>query len=408
MKSKLSQFQGDGFSNEQIEVLRNETDGCKHIAHFNNAGASLMPKPVYQAIVDHIGLENEIGGYEASHHMEKEINKFYSAAARLLNCRPDNIAFTSNATDSFNRSLSSITFSSGDIIVTTNEDYASNQIAFLSMQKRLGIQLIRAKSLPEGGVDLEDIERLIVRHHPKLIAVTHIPTNSPLVQPVEEIGILCEKYDILYLLDACQSAGQLPLDTNKLKCDFLSITARKFLRGPRGAGFLFVSDKVLNSKLEPLFIDLRGADWVSENSYIPRKDAKRFEDWEFAYALLLGTKAAIEYYLNLDAGKVTNQIKYLSEYLRNALQQLPGIAIYDSGKELSSSVTFHAANLDPAYIQNFLLERKVNVAISWRKFAFIDLMAKKVEWLIRASPHYYNTQPECDMLLEGIRELTGK
>lgn len=393
------------FSDEEIEKFRADTPGCLHKIHLNNAGASLMPAVVTEAIVRHIELESTIGGYEAGDKKSAEIAQFYNSAAQLLKCNPSEIAFTTNATDSFSRAISSIPFKAGDIILTTNEDYISNQITYLALKKRFGTRLIRAASLSTGGVDIQDFERCIVKYKPRLVAVTHIPTNSGLVQPVCEIGSLCEKYEILYLLDACQSVGQLPLDVKQLKCDFLSATSRKFLRGPRGAGFLYVAEKTLKQGYEPLFIDMRGADWVSDNKYVPKKDATRFENWEFAYALLLGTGAAIDYCLQIDITKIEAQVKYLANYIRTWLQKITGITLHDKGPDPAGLVTFHLKGSDPEFIKNFLSKKNINVVTSYRNFAVIDYDEKKVEWTIRVSPHYFNTIHEADLFLDAMHEI---
>lgn len=393
------------FTDDELLKIREATPGCAHRIHFNNAGASLMPVVVKRAITDHINLESEIGGYEAATVRTDEINKAYSTVAHLLNCSSSEIAFTTSATDSFSRALSSIPFKAGDVILTTNEDYISNQITFLSLQKRFKIQLIRSASTSEGGVDLNDFENCIKKYKPRLVSVSHVPTNSGLIQPAEEIGEICTKYNTLYLLDACQSVGQMNVDVKKLKCDFLSATSRKFLRGPRGAGFLFVSEKILSEGYEPLFIDLRGAEWIQANEYTPRKDATRFEDWETAYGLLLGTGAAIDYCLEIGLNRIESRVKYLSNYLRNGFVKINGVSVHDIGAQCAGIVTFHLKNSDPIHIRDFLLTKKINVSTSSRNNAVLDYDTKGIDWTVRASPHYYNTVDEANLLLEAVTEI---
>jgi len=241
-----------------IIEIRKDTSGCADKIFLNSAGSSLPPKIVTEKMIDYLQYEERIGGYDAAKFKADEINKFYIEAAKLLNCKPANIAFAYNATDAYARALSAIPFKNVDYILTTNDDYISNQIAFLSLQKRFGVQLLRANNLANGDIDLVHFEELIKKHKPVLVAVTHVPTNSGLVQNAEEIGKICNKYDTWYLLDACQSVGQMIVDVEKIGCDFLSATGRKFLRGPRGTGFLYISDEVLMSGLAPLFIDMRG------------------------------------------------------------------------------------------------------------------------------------------------------
>jgi selenocysteine lyase/cysteine desulfurase len=262
-----------------------------------------------------------------------------------------------------------------------------------------------------GGVDLNDLEEKLKKYHPKLLAITHIPTNSGLVQPVLEIAKIYENYiqqhsdKTWYILDACQSVGQMKLDVADLKCDFLSITCRKFLRGPRGTGALYISDKALQAGLEPMFIDMRGAEWIQKDEYKQQPTAIRFEDWEFAYSTVLGTASAIEYCLNIGEDKIWEQVKLLSQNLRNQLSQIDRIKVLDKGPELGGLVTFHIKGSEPRHIVNELLKRKINVVPSFRAFGIIDFDEKGVEWAIRASPHYYNTIIEQDIFIQSIKEI---
>ncbi len=393
------------FSTEEILQFRKETRGCSNVIHLNNAGASLMPDSVTQSIVDHIELEASIGGYEASALKATALNEFYVQASKLLNCKASNIAFTSSATDSYTRALSSIPFQAGDVILTSNDDFVSNQIQFLSCQKRFGIKIERIKNSNDGGVDLDDLDHKLKTLHPRLLAITHIPTNSGLVQPVNKIGKIVSQYDTCYLLDACQSIGQMKLDVEDLKCDFLSVTNRKFLRGPRGSGFLYVSDKILSRGLEPLFIDMRGAEWVEKDSYRPRLDATRFEDWEFAYALVLGTRHAIEYCLQIGEDRIANRVRELSVYMRKELAVINSVSVLDKGPELGGLVTFTVSGSDPIHLTQQLLKRNINVSASYRKFAVIDFDEKNVAWAIRASPHYFNTVDEIDCFIDAAKEI---
>jgi selenocysteine lyase/cysteine desulfurase len=387
-----------------IDTLRHQTPGCKTKIHFNNAGASLMPRPVIDAMLQHIQLEATIGGYEAADQKAKEIAGFYESVAQLLNCKSGNIAFTSSATNSFARALSCISFNEGDSILLANEDYISNQFAFLSLQKRFNIDILRAASLPDGGVDVDDMKRLMDIHHPKLVSLTHVPSNTGLIQPVEEVGKLCEERDIYYLVDACQSAGQIPIDVQKIRCDFLSATMRKFLRGPRGAGFLYVSEKIINQKLEPLFIDMRGADWISADEYSPRMDARRFEDWELPYALVLGSKAAIDLANSTGLENIQQRNILLCDQIRKSISKMAGLRLLDIGPEQSSIITVEISGQKAQEVLQELRNKNINTSVGYRSFALIDFEAKHVEWALRISPHYYNTEEEVETLIQALKK----
>jgi selenocysteine lyase/cysteine desulfurase len=399
------------FSDLEISALRKGTKGCHNVIHLNNAGAGLMTDLVTQSILQHITLESEIGGYEAAALRSDAIAAFYVQAGLLLNCPASNIAFTASATDSYTRALSSISFRAGDVILTDNDEFVSNQIQFLSCQKRFGVRVVRIDNAPEGGVDLKDLEQKLESFRPRLLAITHVPTNSGLVQPVRAIGEIFSRHlnthgdDAWYILDACQSVGQMKLDIHELKCDFLSVTGRKFLRGPRGTGFLYVSNRALHRGLEPLFIDMRGAEWIDKDEYRPRPDAMRFEDWEFAYALVLGLRYSIECCLAIGEDKISRQVRMLSDRMRQSLASIDGVRVLDRGTEVCGLVTFNVGGSDPKYLVDELLKRRINVVPSYRGFAVIDFDEKQVGWAIRASPHYFNTNEEIDIFLGAIKEI---
>jgi selenocysteine lyase/cysteine desulfurase len=400
----------EAFTADEIAAFRRETRGCAHVNHLNTAGASLMPDIVTQVIVDHLTLESVIGGYEAAAQAAADIRMFYDRTATLLRCKPANIAFTANATDSYIRALSSIPFREGDVILTDIDDYISNQIQFLSLRKRWGLRVEHIRNAAEGGVDLQDLAEKLDRLQPRLLAITHIPTNSGLMQPVEAIAGIYQQYrqtrggKTWYILDACQSVGQAALDVKVLGCDFLSATSRKFLRGPRGAGFLYVSARALQAGLEPLFIDMRGAKWTGKDSYEAREDATRFEDWEFAYALLLGTSAAIDYCLRAGEDRIRQRVDALSARMRLALAGIDGVTVLDKGVQLGGLVTFTVKGFsEPGFLVDEMRKRKINVVASYREFAVIDFGDKNVDWAIRASPHYFNTEEEVDHFIDVLK-----
>jgi selenocysteine lyase/cysteine desulfurase len=388
-----------------IQRLRADTPGCQQRVHLNNAGSALMPAPVVRAIQDHIALESRIGGYEAAESRDDAVRAAYQSVADLIGAHSRNIAFTENATASFSQALSSIPLERGDVILTTRNDYASNQIQLLSLQARLGVQILRAPDQSEGGVDVAAMADLIRRRRPKLVCVTHVPTNSGLIQDVHAIGSVCRNTDVLYLVDACQSIGQLPIDVAQVQCDFLSASARKYLRGPRGAGFLYVSDRVLDQGLEPLYIDMRGADWIDQDRYRARSDARRFENWEFAWALVLATGEAARYAAALGIEPIRRRVATLASRVREGLGNLGQVRLLDRGSELCGIVSVAIAGHDPATLVSALRSRGINTSAQIREYAVIDYDEKQVAASLRISPHYYNTEEEIDLALSAIREL---
>lgn len=391
-----------------VRQWRDETPGCSNQIHFNNAGAGLMPRGVLDAMVGHLNREMNFGGYESADDAEEEVAAAYGNVAKVLGTRPQNIAVVENSTVAFFQALSAFDFQRGDVIVTTRNDYISNQLAYLSLAQRHGVELRRAADLPSGGADPQSVKELLRDPRVRLLAVTWVPTNSGLMQPVATLGEIAEAAGVPYLVDGCQAVGQIPVDVAKLRCDFFSGTARKFLRGPRGIGFLYVSDRALQRGDFPLYIDMRGADWVSADSFAPVPDARRFENWEFAYSLILGLGEAGRYALEVGVERGGKRARGLAASLRSKLSELPGIRVLDRGEELAAIVTLQMAGWDATELSKLLRTQGVNSAASLRVYAVIDMDEKGVGSALRLSPHYYNTEEEIDRVVEQLKAVAGK
>ncbi|WP_084958715.1 aminotransferase class V-fold PLP-dependent enzyme [Thermoactinospora rubra] len=394
------------FTEETLRALRADAPGCESVIHFNNAGCGMIPRPALRAMIEHLELEAAIGGYEAAAARADRVRDFYAAIAELIGCAPRNVAFAASATHAYSKALSAIPFEPGDVILTTRNDFVSNQIAFLSLRRRHGVRIVHAPDHPDGtGVDVAAMAGLMRSLRPRLVAATHVPTNSGLVQPVAEIGRHCRELDLLYLVDACQSAGQYPIDVDEIGCDLLTATCRKFLRGPRASGFLYVSDRVLGEGYEPLFIDMYGARWVGPGRYAPAETAARFEEWEFPYATLIGSAQAVRYALRVGLEPVSRRTPALAARLRERLAAVPGVRVLDRGRELAALVTFDVEGWQAQPFKQAMDARGVNSALSFREFAVYDFADKDVEWALRLSPHYYNTEQEVDEVAEAVAEL---
>ncbi|MGX2996159.1 aminotransferase class V-fold PLP-dependent enzyme [Streptomyces sp. JNUCC 64] len=401
---------GPGREALQLDVtaLRADTPGCRQVVHFNNAGCGLLATPVLDVMVDHLNLEARIGGYEASAARAAEVRGFHTEIAALVNTAPGNIAFAGSATHAYANALSSIPFEADDVILTTRDDFVSNQIAFLSLRKRFGVRVVHAPDAPGGGVDVAAMAALMRTHRPRLVSATHVPTNSGLVSPVAEIGRHCRELDLLYLVDACQSVGQLVIDVAEIGCDLLTATCRKFLRGPRGSGFLYVSDRVLRAGNEPLFIDMHGARWTGPDRYEPVGTAARFEEWEFPYATVLGSAAAVRYAREVGVEAIERRTPALAARLRERLAPVLGVRLLDRGPRLAGLVTFAVEGWRPEPFKAAVDARGINSALSFREFAQFDFGDKDVEWCLRLSPHYYNTEEEVDHVADAVADVIGR
>jgi selenocysteine lyase/cysteine desulfurase len=386
-----------------LNRLRAETPGCRHVIHFNSAGSSLPPQPVLDVMVGHLQLEAMIGGYEAAAQANEQQDAVYQSIARLINCGADEVALIENATRAWDMAFYSLRFQKGDRILTSVAEYASNYIAFLQIAKEKGVEVVVVPNDDHGQISVAALEQMI-DPKVKLIAITHVPTNGGLIQPAAAVGAVARAHGIPYLLDACQSVGQLTIDVAAIGCDFLSATGRKYLRGPRGTGFLYVRRSSLE-RLEPPFLDLHAATWVAPDRYEMLPDAKRFENWERPVAGILGLGAAIDYALALGMSAIEADLRRKAAILRQKLAAIPGVTVRDIGREQGGIVTFTKEGVASAAIKAGLAKSKINVSVSGRSSTYLDMTARHLSDVVRSSVHYYNSEDEIEQLCAAVTAL---
>lgn len=382
---------------------RQDTPACERLLHFNNAGAALMPQVVADAVVSHIRLEEEMGGYEAARQAHDAVDYTYEAAARLLGCGRDEIAIMDSATRAWQMAFYSIPFRRGDRILTSMSEYASNYIAFLQISHKLGVKVEPIPNDEQGQTSVAALGQMLDKRV-RLIAINHVPTDSGLVNPAAAIGKLAREADVLYLLDACQSVGQMPLDVNAIGCDFLSGTGRKYLRGPRGTGFLYVRREHI-AELEPPMLDLLSADWTAPDQYEVRPDALRFETWEANIAAKIGLAMAIDYALQWGLADIRDRVYTLAADLRARLGQMRGVTVRDIGAEQCGIVTFTVDGYDPTAIREALGAQHINVWVILAEHALLDMPARGLDKVVRASVHYYNSEDEVAQFCAALAKI---
>ncbi len=385
-----------------VQKARDETSGVENVLHFNNAGAALMPRLVVNAIKGHIDLEAEIGGYEAAEKNHDAVLHMYDAIANLINCKSSQVAFVENATVGWSGAFYGLanTFKPGDRILTTRAEYSSNYIAYLQTAERTGVQIDVIPDDITGALSPIALENMI-DDRVKLISITHIPTNGGLTNPAVAVGKIANVAGIPYLLDACQSIGQMPIDVAEIGCDFLSATGRKYLRGPRGTGFLYASDRMIE-KFEPPTLDNHSATWTGRDTYEIRKDAKRFENWENYMAGKVALGVAVDYANALGLDQIYARNLHLANSLRDVLSQTKDVTVRDLGIDPCAIVTFTVDGINAKEIKSRMTKHKINITHSTFLSTRLDMENRNLKSVVRASLHYYNTEQEIDRFINVL------
>ena len=386
-----------------LNRLRADTPGCDQLIHLNNAGASLVPAVVLATVNHHQQREIELGGYEAGNAAQHVMTAVYASVARLLNAEPDEIALVDNATRAWDMLFYAQAFKPGDVVLTSRSEYASNYLPYLQLKRRCAIEIQVLPNDAQGQVSLSALQSRLQRPGVKLVSLPMIASNGGALQPVHAIGALCRAAGVLFLLDACQAVGQVPLDVKAIGCHMLTGTSRKYLRGPRGVGFLYV-EQALCQHLEPPFLDLHAATLTGADTFEIRSDARRFESWECNVAARLGFGAAVDYALACGVDHLWARIQYLAGYLRDQLALMPGVQCQDSGHPLTGLVTFSSDRYPPAELKRHLARQpqRINVSVANAGSTWLDMQARGFDELVRASVHAYNTEAELDVLVQAL------
>ncbi len=386
-----------------VERARALTPGCEVVLHLNHAGASLMPAPVLDTVVAHLRREAEIGGYEAADEAGNRLDAVYKSAARLLGADADEIALVENATRAWDMAFYSFRFRPGDRILIGRAEYVSNVVAALQVAVRQGVSVEVVEDDEHGQIDVAALEERL-DERVRLIALTHVPTSGGLVNPAVEVGRVARAAGVLFLLDACQSAGQLPLDVAELGCDVLAFTGRKYVRGPRGTGVLYVR-RALADQLDPPFVELASATWTGPDRYELVPGARRFETWERSIAGLLGLGAAIDHALEWGVDAIAARVSAMADGLRERLRSIDGVAVHDKGLRRCGIVTFTVDGLTSGEVKRRLAEQGINTSVSSSSSAQLDLPARGLDDVVRASVHYVNTEEELELAAEAVASL---
>lgn len=422
------------------------------VIHFNHAGASPSPSSVIERVVEHMYLEQRIGGYTAAVAVEQEMDQVHENIAKLIHALPSEIALVESATVAWTRLFYSMvehherttTVSSGrsqsKVILVSENAYGAQIVAMVKWTEEHGGWKILAipSALQDDGsstgmVDLVILETMLRGEYETsegildpttiaLVCVTHIPTNSGVANPVEQVGRLLYQHarHAFYLLDACQSVGQRDVNVKEIRCHGLCATGRKYLRAPRGTGFLFV-DEVTASVLRPSHVDHECALITKVPSTYPasiavtldykfQDHAKRFSFYESSASTKLGFGEAVRYALE-DAGgmaSIAERIQENATYLQSRLITIPNVTLYYPGT--TSGLVVFQTNRNAALVKDLLFTpdqdgNQFDVSVVPSTSTPLDSARTNVPNLVRASVSYVTTAEEIDLFCKRLQEI---
>lgn len=363
-----------------------------------------MSRTTLDAMAAHLRLEAEIGGYEAAAAAQDRIDATYSSLATLVSGQPEEVALFDNSTHAWNAAFYSVPLQRGDRILTGRDEYGSNVLAYLQVAQRTGAEMVVVPNDADGQIDLDALAGL-VDERTKVVGLTWVPTSGGLVNPAAEVGRIARDADALYLLDATQAVGQFPIDVAGIGCDLLTGTGRKFLRGPRGTGFLWVRESVLE-RLDPFVAEIHSATWDGDRGFTWMPGARRFESWENSYVNIIGLGAAVQQALDLGLEWIGESSRQLGQRLRQQLAQLSGVTTYDLGRHRCAIVTAKVDGVSSDDVAAALAHDQINVSTTVPEHNQLDSEDRGVHPLVRFSPHYYNTETEIDQTVQAVKRIS--
>ena len=388
-----------------VARVRAHTRAADTVIHLNNAGSSLPPAIVMDTVHEQLRADEVFGPFEAQALAEPSLAQAYESVAELVGGGADEVAFFGAASLAWQTALYSLPWKRGDRILASQAEFESGLYAFTYLEERFGVETDYVPDDERGQIDVEALANAI-DDKTRLVAVTHLPEYSGLINPAARVGAVAREAGVLYLLDACQSVGHLRLDVTELGCDLLSGSGRAYLRGPRGTGFLWASRGALD-QMKPAHADRNSPSRSDGRSLAPASGARRLETFERSVALHLGLGAAARYALSIGSSAIESRVSTLAAALRGMLAESPGVTIRDRGERLSGIVTFTVEGFSAEEVRLALREHHINTWVVPRSEAMRDFGARGIEAVSRASVHYFNTEDELARAALVVHELAG-
>jgi cysteine desulfurase / selenocysteine lyase len=381
----------------------------KEFIYMDAASTTPTPRPVVEAMCDYFYNYNSNtgrGAYNLAIKATQEFEKAKLKTARFINANPEDIIFTKNTTEAINLVAHGLAFNKGENIVVSNMEHHSNLVPWLNLKKR-GLEVKIVKADQNGVINPLDIEKA-VDSNTRLLTITHISNSIGSVQPVEELGKIAKENEVLYLIDAAQSAGHMKLDVKNLMADFIAFPGHKGFLGPVGTGFLYCNNK-LQYELEPINLGGGTVEDVSGDDFKLTDPPTRFEGGTQNISGFVGLGAAIDYLKRIGMDNVEKHSLELTQMLYHEIQNIEKTKVYGSPENIYGIVSFNIDGINPHDLAKILDEVKYICVRSGHHCALPSIKhmgAYELGGTVRASVHYYNTKEEIQILIETLKEVS--
>jgi cysteine desulfurase/selenocysteine lyase len=377
--------------------------------YMDSASTTPTPRPVVEAMCDYFYYYNSNtgrGAYNLAVKATQEFNRARIKTAGFIKANPEDIIFTKNTTEAINLVAHGLEFNKGDNIVVSNMEHHSNLVPWLNLKKR-GVEVKIVKADQNGVIDPLDIEK-VVDSNTRLLTITHVSNSIGSVQPVEELGKIAEENEVLYLIDAAQSAGHMKLDVKNLMADFIAFPGHKGFLGPVGTGFLYCNNK-LQYELEPINLGGGTVEEVSDDDFKLTESPDRFEGGTQNISGVIGLGASMDYLKRIGMDNVEKHCLKLTQILYQEIQNIEKAKVYGSPENIYGIVSFNIDGINSHDLAKILDEVKSICVRSGHHCALPSIKhmgAYELGGTVRASLHYYNTKEEIQILVETLKEVS--
>lgn len=357
--------------------------------YFNHAAISPLPTPTLRAIEAQLRdvHENGSGNYRSWLAVKEKTRELL---ANLLGARPEQVAFMRNTSDALSTVANGLNWRAGDNIVTFSREFPSNIYPWLRIRDAYGVE-VRMCEERQGRIDLAEFESLI-DGNTRVVAVSHVQYASGFRIDLERLGRTVRQRDALFVVDAIQALGVLPVNVEADLIDVAAGASHKWLLGPEGVGYLYLSDRA-RERIQPTLVG-----WVS----VPDPDDYlNFEQgwnrgtlaWETgtgASALIHGLRASLELLETFGVERIANYLEGLTNYLCEQLKEKNYEVVSSRAPGEKSQIVCirHLDGLSAMHLYHHLGAMKIVTAPRGDR--------------LRISPHLYNTSQEVDELLNAL------